>query len=968
MARRRAIDLVRRDAARRRCETVYATAPRESDQWADVSPLVDAALAEMDADSRNILLQHYLAGRTTVALAVEEGVSQATISRRIGKALEGLRERLRKMGVLAAVPVLSSMMHQGRASLPAGVAKELGKMAMTASAGATGAALVGWKIKVAVAGLLLAAAGGVFTHTREKPTAVGGGEPGAVVAAQGSVPGEGSDSAAVDDSIQPGVADTPEVDERMIVAGAVFGPFPPPMGGMMNGDGPRIRGGLMGGATAMPTEISRGDGGRTGGMSEWPMGTGTIMRMDTLDPAFGRRGGIIGVPAAISAAAGASDGVPAQRAGAVPSVAAERAAEDAERAVFPVAMGNVGPAASGAGFGSLARPAAAPATAPAGQRVLHFPKDRAAGVVFVEQSTRGSEYYFQRGNWDGYTWQCLGEARGDIIIPAGKKVKLEIDPPALFQTLAGLGRLAPDDIYHLKLRLNSDGKKEMPNGFDPQALLATAAGLRGLKVLDLGEMPITAAGLRSLRNFTQLERLIPPDEMTNEGLSIVWELGSLKGFYPRQVKAASTAWAGLARLKNLEELFCEGSGVDDGVMTRVAECPKLKLLFLNDCKVTSRGMAALSRSRSLKSLDLGGWQLDDAGLANLAKSPCLEKIWAYWSENITDAGVAAVKSMVALKDIDLSQSDKLTSRAATALGQLKSLECVTLDGMHMDDQALVDLARLPRLKTLSLHLPLGGPGVPNGQFSQKGLAALAAAGTPLEALEIGGDHIDDAALVQLSKVKSLTSLRFLPLKSVTNDGLAHLQTLPSLASLSVVNYSDTLTFRALKQMPPAGQLKSLNVRGVNQDLSGLDLSAFPNLENLSITMTDGQSLVDGDLAGVAKLKHLAGLSLGTKNDALTDAGLAHLAGQTSLTGFLSVGSLQFTDKAMASLAGMQNLTYLYFRGNIADEGLSQVVRLRGLQFAMVTTPKTCSPQAISAVKSSLPALHMIKVVAETPAK
>ena len=37
--RRRAIDLVRSNAARRRREQAYAAMPRDTDQWADVSPL-----------------------------------------------------------------------------------------------------------------------------------------------------------------------------------------------------------------------------------------------------------------------------------------------------------------------------------------------------------------------------------------------------------------------------------------------------------------------------------------------------------------------------------------------------------------------------------------------------------------------------------------------------------------------------------------------------------------------------------------------------------------------------------------------------------------------------------------------------------------------------------------------------------------------------------------------------------------
>lgn len=161
VAVRRAIDLVRRDAVRRRHESTYATVsnPVETDERADVAPLVDDAIGELEEDLRDILLRHYLQGQSTVQIATATGVSQPTISRRIEQALELLRGKLRAKGVMVSATVLAGLMTQAMTSAPSMVLQTLGKMALT-NAGTTagGAApriLSGLKLK---AGALAAVA------------------------------------------------------------------------------------------------------------------------------------------------------------------------------------------------------------------------------------------------------------------------------------------------------------------------------------------------------------------------------------------------------------------------------------------------------------------------------------------------------------------------------------------------------------------------------------------------------------------------------------------------------------------------------------------------------------------------------------------------------------------------------------------------------------------------------------------
>jgi RNA polymerase sigma factor (sigma-70 family) len=174
VATRRAVDLVRRDNARRRREQAFVTdAMQQTDAWAEVSPLVDEAMGEIEPDQRGLLLRHFLQGETTVSMAAAEGVSQPTMSRRIEGALEQLRERLRKKGVGVAAAVLGTMMAGTAQNAPAVVLAELGKMALTTSgtaAASTATAALGLNAKLAIAAAIaVVGVGGFVAYQSARP-------------------------------------------------------------------------------------------------------------------------------------------------------------------------------------------------------------------------------------------------------------------------------------------------------------------------------------------------------------------------------------------------------------------------------------------------------------------------------------------------------------------------------------------------------------------------------------------------------------------------------------------------------------------------------------------------------------------------------------------------------------------------------------------------------------------------------
>jgi RNA polymerase sigma-70 factor (ECF subfamily) len=147
-ATRLAVDTLRSERARHRREQTYESPALEQDNdpsaaggsfggaaWQEVSPAIDEALDEMDDDSRELLVRHFLQGTAQAELAEEAAVSAATMSRRVKHAVAELRQKLTKRGVTIAPAVLLLLCARNAAeAAPAALMGQLGKMAMVSGA------------------------------------------------------------------------------------------------------------------------------------------------------------------------------------------------------------------------------------------------------------------------------------------------------------------------------------------------------------------------------------------------------------------------------------------------------------------------------------------------------------------------------------------------------------------------------------------------------------------------------------------------------------------------------------------------------------------------------------------------------------------------------------------------------------------------------------------------------------------
>lgn len=140
VAASKAVDRIRRDSLRKEHEKQYSFQPPiQVESWQQLSPFVDEELNKLDEQTREVLILHFFAGKTTRVISREMGISQSTVSRRIEAGLDQLRRRLTSRGLLITSAALGGLFVQNAVqAAPAALAAELGKMALVAGTGAAG--------------------------------------------------------------------------------------------------------------------------------------------------------------------------------------------------------------------------------------------------------------------------------------------------------------------------------------------------------------------------------------------------------------------------------------------------------------------------------------------------------------------------------------------------------------------------------------------------------------------------------------------------------------------------------------------------------------------------------------------------------------------------------------------------------------------------------------------------------------
>jgi len=569
---------------------------------------------------------------------------------------------------------------------------------------------------------------------------------------------------------------------------------------------------------------------------------------------------------------------------------------------------------------------------------LHFPKKRSLGRLSMQdESIKITTNVF---DWrDNDSWEYLAEARGDVVVPVGKRLSLFVNQSGI-KDLSPLSKLGANDLYEVIFPWPRGDDIKPDDGCMPHI-----AHLTGLKILDLRYTSITSKGLRFLRSLKSLEQLYLPVKTTNAGLAQITGLQSLKKLCCVKASFTSTGLVHLVKLRSLVELDLDLERNCDGGMVYLAKLPLLRSLIIHDF-LGDAGVECLSGLSGLQYLDITDTQITDEGLGYLSGLSGLKHLNLTLTQ-ITDTGLVYLRGLRSLRNLDLSKT-RITDIGMPHLAQIKSLESLELPTQVITDRGLAHVGKLGKLKFLSVGESS------KSSISDTGLRHLSKLDL-LEELNIAGTGITNTGMLHIGKLAKLKQLRIGA--TLTDEGLAKLTTLKSLNQLTINSAGDStkITISGLTRLNEMSNLTYLNVDGLVQDNSRLNISGLTKLEKLSIR--GDIRLSDQDLACFANLTHLKWLQ-GIYG--ISDVGAAYLKNLTSMER-LTIGGADLTDRGLSYLSNMNNLNNLTLRGNFTDEGLRHLEKLKSLKLLKIYSANNFSPTALEHLRSRLPNLRIFNV-------
>ena len=597
-------------------------------------------------------------------------------------------------------------------------------------------------------------------------------------------------------------------------------------------------------------------------------------------------------------------------------------------------------------------------------RILHFPKERSLGKLFIESGIPSVSMFPWSNIIEPIKYESFGFARGDVNVPEGKRVKLILDSWTWRrpENLAVLKQLNPDDLYSLILSDEYGPPTEVPPN---SRCMSYLAHLTGLKYLVLSGAAITATGLQYLTELKSLEGLQITTNLTDAGFNQVCKLTSIKGLIVRgNNRITDVGLSQISNLKSLEHLEFSSNSIKGEGLKSFSELPSLNYLsvggdFPNDAFLYLKGTA------SLRILCVGGLTFNDQGMKSISELSQLEHFNAHWITNITDEGAAYIKDMPDLKSLDLEQA-KLTDSAMISLKQIKTLEFLHLPNNGINDTGMQHIVELKNLK----YLWVGGTSI--SPLTDKSLHYVGELKN-LEQLNIGGEGFSDEGMKEIAKLTNLKRLSLFKADLLTDSGLAELENLKSLEYFYLGN-GTKVSVSGLSSLNGLKNLKVLNIRDIHQDNSSvMDISGLENLEQLTLFLhrvrKNGtmdmvtESFRDEDwkcLAGLTKLSNLQITGLGISNE-----GMKNLSSLNNLY-FLNIicpSETKITDEALKYLVNMNKINRLHIKdGHFTDKALDYLEGLPSLTWLELTSDYAISSKAIRDFQSKKPNIdHLVLI-------
>jgi WD40 repeat protein/Leucine-rich repeat (LRR) protein len=429
--------------------------------------------------------------------------------------------------------------------------------------------------------------------------------------------------------------------------------------------------------------------------------------------------------------------------------------------------------------------------------------------------------------------------------------------------------------------------------------------------------PPTANPIETIKKFAEVQgdnnegyTVFPKQQLTDDDLATIVKLPRLvRLLLGGQRKITDAGFAHLKNAKSLQELALGGSGVTGAGLAPLAKMKQLKTLDLSRIKLGDKGLDSIKELTDLISLRLPGCELTDGGLSVLKELTRLTVLDLNGNEKVTDAGLAHLVPLTAMKNLSLSDVPVTDAGLAHLKGMTK-LQTLLLSGEGVTDAGFAHLAGLTAMVDLELgDLPnLKGPGLQH----LKGMSELTS-------LELENTGVTDEGLQHLKGLTQLVELS-LP-ERITDAGFVHLASLVNLETLN--GLQKNFKGQGLQHLKGLKKLRGLNLTGSGVDDAGLEqVKGLTQFQFLKLP----ERITDAGLAHLAGLTNLKTLSL--HRSEVSDTGLAHLKGMKALTS-LQLSETKIGEPGLAHLAGLTTLTALNLLGTkVSDAAL---VHLKGMK-------------------------------------
>ena len=338
-----------------------------------------------------------------------------------------------------------------------------------------------------------------------------------------------------------------------------------------------------------------------------------------------------------------------------------------------------------------------------------------------------------------------------------------------------------------------------------------------LKILHLGEFPVTDADLSGLGGIAGLERLdLYKKQITNAGLVHLRVLRSLKMLDLSWTAISDDGVAQLKDMKSLEwlNIDCFGNG--------------------ETSSITDRSLSYLPELKNLRSLTLSSYSsspISDAGLQYLTQLPYLEEL-SVCGTGITDQGIARIATIGTLKKLSLSTAvDQVTDRGLAEIAKITHLQSLSISRAKITLSGLKNLNQLSELKNLDIHWGKADndcPFIPSPAEPPLDISNLHS----LERLWLPAARDEDlACLAGLFRLRGISILRAKG-SSITDTGLAHLTGLTNLSRLGV--QGPAITDASLSNIAQLKNLQNLYLKGTFTDAGMRQLGRMKGMTYLDL--------------------------------------------------------------------------------------------------------------------------------------